>query len=227
VTGIPNAVFMGGTLEKAYLALFRRPLKATDFTQLWSVSSAGGGKNMIGTEFSMDISELGRHPISVDKPAGVDIRYDPAFDELQTEVDKLSSPAAAGSVNWEKVCRFASEILMNRSKDLVAAGYLAVSLIYRRRNDGFAMGLNLYLDLLEHFWEELYPSKLRARGRIRAIEWWAEKTEACHSAHRPDSDGYGQTLSGFFSSYLAPTPYQNEEFYLTKTPVDIAITIYN
>jgi len=177
VTGTPNAVFMGGTLEKAYLALFRRPLKSTDFTQLWSVSSAGVGKNMIGTEFSMDISELGRHPISIDKPAGVDIRYDPSFDELQTEVDKLSSPAAAGSVNWEKVCRFASEILMNRSKDLVAAGYLAVSLIYRHRSDGFAMGLNLYLDLLENFWEDLYPPKHRARGRGRAIEWWAEKTE--------------------------------------------------
>ena len=177
VPGVPNAVFMGGTLEKAYLALFRRPLKATDFTQLWSVSSAGVGKNMIGTEFSMDLSELGRHPISTDKPAGVDIRYDPAFDELQTEVDKLSSPAAAGSVNWEKICRFASEILMNRSKDLVAAGYLAVSLIYRRGTDGFALGLGLYLDLLEHFWEDLHPPKHRARGRIRAIEWWAEKTE--------------------------------------------------
>ncbi|MGA7827834.1 MAG: type VI secretion system protein TssA [Geobacteraceae bacterium] len=177
VSGVPNAVFMGGTLEKAYLALFRRPLKSTDFTQLWSVSSAGAGKNMIGTEFSMDISELGRHPISIDKPTGVDIRYDPSFDELQTEVDKLSSPAAAGSVNWEKVCRFASEILMNRSKDLVAAGYLAVSLIYRRQNDGFAMGLNLYLDLLENFWEDLYPPKHRARGRVRAIEWWAVKTE--------------------------------------------------
>jgi type VI secretion system protein VasJ len=176
--GVPNAVFMGGTLGKAYLALFRRPLKSTDFTQLWSVSSAGVAKNMIGTEFSMDLSELGRHPISTDKPAGVDIRYDPAFDELQTEVDKLSSPAAAGSVDWEKVCRFASEILMNRSKDLVAAGYLAVSLIYRRRNDGFAMGLNLYLDLLENFWDDLYPPKHRARGRIRALEWWAEKTES-------------------------------------------------
>lgn len=177
VPGVPNAVFMGGTLEKAYLALFRRALKASDFNQLWSVSSAGVGKNMIGTEFSMDLSELGRHPISTDKPAGVDIRYEPAFDELQTEVDKLSSPAAAGSVNWEKICRFAAEILMNRSKDLVTAGYLAVSLIYRRGTDGFALGLGLYLDLLENFWEDLHPPKHRARGRIRAIEWWAEKTE--------------------------------------------------
>ena len=34
--GIPNAVFMGGVLEKAYLAVFRRPLIPTDFLQLWS-----------------------------------------------------------------------------------------------------------------------------------------------------------------------------------------------
>lgn len=173
--GMPSALFMGGTLEKAYLAVYRRPLKSSDFNQLWSVSSAAFWKNMIGTEFSMDISELARQPISADKPAGADIRYDPSFDELQTEVDKLSSPALAGSVNWEKVCRLASDILMNRSKDMVAAGYLSVALVYTRRNDGFAMGLKLYLDLLERFWEDLYPSKHRMRGRVRAIEWWVEK----------------------------------------------------
>lgn len=177
VKRMPNALFMGGTLDKAYLALYGRPLKSSDFIQLWSVSSAGLWKNMIGTEFSMDLSELGRQPISADKPAGADIRYDPAFDELQTELDKLSSPAAAGSVNWEKVCRYASEILMNRSKDLVAAGYLAVSLVYTRRNDGFAMGLKMYLDLMERFWEDLFPPKYRTRGRVRAVEWWVEKTE--------------------------------------------------
>jgi len=177
VKGMPNALFMGGTLEKAYLALYRRPLKSSDFSQLWSVSSAGLWKNIIGTEFSMELSELGRQPISADKPAGADIRYDPAFDELQTEVDKLSSPAAAGPVNWEKICRYASEILMNRSKDLVAAGYLAVSLVYTRRNDGFALGLKMYLDLLEHFWEDLFPPKYRTRGRVRAVEWWVEKTD--------------------------------------------------
>jgi type VI secretion system protein VasJ len=35
---IPNVFFMGGTLEKAYLAVFRRPLMPTDFIQLWSIS---------------------------------------------------------------------------------------------------------------------------------------------------------------------------------------------
>jgi len=178
MAGVPNAVFMGGTLEKGYLALYKRPLKSIDFTQLWLVSSVGVGKNMIGTEFSMDLSELGRLPVSLDKPTGSDIRYDPAFDELQTEVDKLSSPALAGTVNWEKVSRFASDILMHKSKDLLVAGYLAVALIYTRGTDGFAIGLKMYLDLMERFWDELFPSMTRTRGRVRSIEWWIEKAEA-------------------------------------------------
>jgi type VI secretion system protein VasJ len=39
---IPNAVFMGGTFEKAYLALFRRPLLPSDFLEMWSLSSVEG-----------------------------------------------------------------------------------------------------------------------------------------------------------------------------------------
>lgn len=175
---VPNAMFMGGTLDKAYLAAIKRPLKPADFIQLWSVSSPGVWKNVIGTEYSMDLSALGRQPISTEKPAGSDVRYDPAYDELQTEVDKLSSPTAAGSVNWEKVGRFATDILMNKSKDLLVASYLAVALIHTRRNDGFTVGLKVYLELIERFWDEMYPQKVRMRGRVRAIEWWLEKTEA-------------------------------------------------
>lgn len=175
---LPNAMFMGGTLEKAYLALVKRPLKPADFIQLWSVSAPGLWNNVIGTEYAMDLSALGKQPINTEKPTGSDVRYDPTYDELQTEVDKLSSPAAAGSVNWEKVVRFATDILMNKSKDLLVASYLAVALIHTRRNDGFAVGLKVYLELTEHFWDELYPQKVRMRGRVRAIEWWLEKTEA-------------------------------------------------
>jgi type VI secretion system protein VasJ len=38
---IPQAVFMGGTLEKSLLAVFKRSVGAADFVQLWSVSSSG------------------------------------------------------------------------------------------------------------------------------------------------------------------------------------------
>jgi len=175
---LPNAIFMGGTLEKAYLSVFKRAIRPPDFVRLWSVASVGAEEDMIGADFSMDLSVLGKQPVSMDKPSGSDIRYDPVFDELQTEVDKLSSPAVAGTVNWEKVCRFSTDILMNKSKDLLVASYLAVALIHTRRNDGFAVGLKVYQDLLERFWEDLYPQKIRMRGRTRSIEWWLEKTEA-------------------------------------------------
>jgi len=36
---IPNTIFMGGTMERLFLALFRRPLQTADFVQLWTVSS--------------------------------------------------------------------------------------------------------------------------------------------------------------------------------------------
>jgi type VI secretion system protein VasJ len=173
----PRTLFLGGNLEKAFLAAFHRDLKTEDIVQLWSVSSASLWKNTIGPEYSMDISSLGREPICAERPAGADVRYDAAFSELQEEVDKLSLPSAAGGVNWEKVTRFAAEILAHKSKDLLVATYLAVALIHTRRQDGFSSGIKLIMDLLSRFWEELYPSKARVRGRLRSLEWWIEKSE--------------------------------------------------
>jgi len=39
---IPQAVFMGGNLEKSLLAVFKRSVGPADFAQLWSVSSSEG-----------------------------------------------------------------------------------------------------------------------------------------------------------------------------------------
>jgi type VI secretion system protein VasJ len=233
---LPNAIFMGGTLEKAYLSVFKRPMKSSDFVQLWSAAAAGSGENMIGTEFSMDLSVLGKHPISTDKPSGSDVRYDPAFDELQTEVDKLSSPAIAGTINWEKVCRFSTDILMNKSKDLLVASYLSVALIHTRRNDGFAAGLKVYRDLLERFWEDLYPQKVRMRGRTRSIEWWLEKTESALKQAKDISFPPAQLtmikenlnkLDSFLSEHLENSPslnpikeYFNELSAHTEEPIE-------
>ena len=215
---LPNAIFMGGTLEKAYLYVFKRPMKSADFVRLWAATSSGSGENIIGSEFSMDISLLGKHPISVERPSGSDVRYDPAFDELQTEVDKLSSPATAGTINWEKVCRFSTDILMNKSKDLVVASYLSVALIHTRRNDGFAVGLKVYRDLVERFWEDLYPQKVRMRGRTRSIEWWLEKAETALKQVRDISFSPAQAamireslnkLDSFLSERLENSPSLN------------------
>jgi type VI secretion system protein VasJ len=38
---VPNAVFIGGTMEKTYLAFFNRPLNSSDFVHLWSFPLEG------------------------------------------------------------------------------------------------------------------------------------------------------------------------------------------
>jgi len=135
----------------------------------------------------VDILSLGKEPIKPDQPAGSDIRYDPIFEDLQAEVEKLSTPSAASAVDWGKVVNLASEILAQKSKDLLVASYLAVALIYTRKIEGLTIGLQFYRDLLEQFWDTLFPAKARMRGRVGAIEWWAEKTETALSQVPPAS----------------------------------------
>lgn len=173
--GVPNALFMGGGLERSFLAVYRRALAPGDFFQLWSAAEAGALENSIGTEYVMDIATLGKDPIRPDQPVGQDVRYDPLFDTLQAEVDKLTSPAIAGTIDWEKVVRLAADILATRSKDLLVASYLAVGLVQTRREDGLVLGLRVLRDLLERFWADLFPTRMR--GRQRSLEWWLERTE--------------------------------------------------
>lgn len=126
----------------------------------------------------MDTLTLGKEPISPDQPAGSDVRYEPEFEQLQAEIDKLSSPSASETMDWRRVDKLASEILASKAKDLLVASYLAVAQIHTAGIDGFGVGLCVYRDLLEQFWEDLFPKKKRMRGRIAAIDWWLEKSDA-------------------------------------------------
>jgi hypothetical protein len=44
-TVVPNAVFVGGTVKKSFLAIFRRPLLTADFVRLWSIPIADMREN--------------------------------------------------------------------------------------------------------------------------------------------------------------------------------------
>lgn len=126
----------------------------------------------------MDLLSLGKEPINPDQPTGTDVRYEPEFEELQAEIEKLSSPSGVSGVDWKKVTTLASSILAEKSKDILVASYLAVAQIYTSQIEGLAVGLCILRDLLDQFWEDLYPPKKRIRGRLAAMEWWLEKTES-------------------------------------------------
>ncbi|OQY57503.1 MAG: hypothetical protein B6245_16700 [Desulfobacteraceae bacterium 4572_88] len=125
----------------------------------------------------MNIRSLGKEPISHEQPAGSDMTDEDEFYELSTEIKKLQSPEGSKDFSWKKVSGLAQSILGQHSKDLRAASYLAVAMIHQDKMDGFSVGLKIYSDLLEHFWETLYPPKKRIKGRMGAIGWWVEKTE--------------------------------------------------
>jgi len=126
----------------------------------------------------MELAELGKRPIRPEQPAGDDARYDPLYEELQAEVDKFSSPSASGAVDWEKVVTLSSDILSQKSKDLLVASYLAIALIQTKKFEGVEIGSRIYRDLVECHWDALFPTKARMRGRVAAIQWWAEKAES-------------------------------------------------
>ena len=69
----------------------------------------------------MEIVELGNTPISTDLPSGEDVRYEPEYEALQSEIDKLSSPTSQGATDWDKVVGLATTILAEKSKDLLVA----------------------------------------------------------------------------------------------------------
>lgn len=121
---------------------------------------------------------LGVVPVSKDEPCGKDVRYEDVFSTLQQEMDKLSSPLTRDTFSWGMVADRASLILRDHSKDLLAASYLAVALTHMNGAQGLETGSWILRDLLTTHWDNLFPSKKRLKGRVAAITWWMEKTEA-------------------------------------------------
>ena len=197
---------------------------------MYSEHSNGGKK--------MDILSLGKNPISPDQPAGTDVRYDADFESLQSEISKLTSPTE--TTDWKNVSTLASAILEKKSKDLLAASYLAVARIHTDGTDGLGQGLIIYRDILENFWESLYPPKDRMRGRISAVQWWIEKTESAlkqleaepvppekTEAFRKDLDQIDKLLKDYLESPPTLTPVRKALDILGSPPDPAAETNAN
>ena len=123
----------------------------------------------------MKFDELGNTPISEDSPSGKDVRYEPDFEALSAEISKLSTPSATSAIDWKQVISLSSVILEKQSKHLQAACYLCYALIRTENMDGLLQGVHILKDLLENFWETMYPVKKRMKGRRGIILWWDEK----------------------------------------------------
>ena len=120
----------------------------------------------------MDYTQLGITPINEQNPAGEDVKYDDVFEHLEKELAKLTSPSSSGEIDWQEVTQLSYDILDKKSKNLLVAVYFSYALYRLRGIDGLDDGVKVIADLLENYWETLYPPKKRLKGRINAIEWW-------------------------------------------------------
>ncbi len=118
---------------------------------------------------------MGKLPISEEAPSGKDVRYEPDFEALSDEIAKLSTPSATSAIDWKKVISLSSVILEKQSKHLQVACYLCYALIKTEGMEGLFQGVHVLKDLLENFWETMYPPKKRMKGRRSIIVWWDEK----------------------------------------------------
>ena len=133
----------------------------------------------------MDYTTLGITPVSAETPAGTDVKYDETFEKIEAEIAKLSSPTESGTLDWELVVTLSEEILEKRSKNLLVAVYLTYALFRQRGIPGLMDGVRVIADLLEHYWETLYPPLRRMKGRMNAIEWLLDKVSTALEKSEP------------------------------------------
>ncbi len=99
-------------------------------------------------------------PISLENPCGESLRYDPAWDELsqlrRTRKDPLDSSADT-EADWPKVVSLSAKLLTTRTKDLQIAGWLTEALVVENGFAGFRDGLRLIRQLVEQYWDGVFP----------------------------------------------------------------------
>jgi len=121
------------------------------------------------------VAALGTTPIAGANPGGVSARYEPDFEKLAAEIAKLESVEGKKSIKWDIVVDSGVNLLSAKSKDLLVASYLTLGLLHEEGYKGFAAGLTACRDLLNTFWENLFPEKARLRARAQAIQWMADR----------------------------------------------------
>jgi len=97
------------------------------------------------------LGEIGTEP-----PCGPDLRYDPAYLELERPLQARPGEDEEGEPNWGEVRERGVELL-GRAKDLRVASYLALALLKTDGIAGMRDGLAVLRGLLERFWDDVHP----------------------------------------------------------------------
>jgi type VI secretion system protein ImpA len=113
--------------------------------------------------FRYDIDKL-LSPINFDIPAGVSLRYDPAYDRLRElrrgddgDLPQGVWKSEPKKADWKAVEELCLELIETRSKDVQIAAWLLEAWIHLHGFAGAAEGLGVIRALCDSFWDGLHP----------------------------------------------------------------------
>ena len=156
-------------------------------------------------------------PLSETEPCGVDLRWDTVYDELRAARQQSDRSAFEGETsagpNWNFVVERATDLLAERSKDLMIAGWLTEALLHLHGFAGVRDGLKVINGLIDSFWEQLYPRPDEGdwEPRIAPLVWLTEPDRGARLGNlffevalAPNNNGDGEVYS--YNYWEARTP---------------------
>lgn len=115
-------------------------------------------------------------PISADAPSGRDASFEPSFEVIKSELDKLSS-VTGGFIDWKVVAQGANDLTKNLTKDVRVLVWLAVARLKVDGPSGLALALSACHQTLSQHWETMFPPLKRGRARGNQFEWLFEQLD--------------------------------------------------
>ena len=118
-------------------------------------------------------------PIPGLNPSGADLRYTAVYDQIK-EARREDPDLPQGvwkrerkTADWGAVADLCADALVNKTKDLQVAAWLAEAWTHRDGFCGLAEGLNLLRGLVDRFWATVYPRADEDELELRAgpLEW--------------------------------------------------------
>jgi len=104
---------------------------------------------------------------------GEDIRYDAEFEQVETEILKLTSLHQDQRTNWQLVQIVSRQLLINRSKDLRLIAWHSAALLKNEGNSSLLMIFKIIINFLEDYGVNCFP--LKSSARISVLNWLFER----------------------------------------------------
>ncbi len=118
------------------------------------------------------------------EPHGMDASYEPDFEAVKAEIDKLGSLDGAQPA-WGQVARGSEELLKTKTKDLRLSAWRVVALMVESGPAGLAEGMLGMLEVGRAHWDAMYPPLKRARARGNLASWISDQSELVLASYTP------------------------------------------